>query len=110
MPARPRPTFASSRSAKSRRASRTYYRSSDTGACEPHTFGGYRTGRRLTPIPPRRMVRGMLEPGSGPGRLVRDDVAWADGTRGFAQLRDTERGDTCTMRSPNDPMGPAVCV
>lgn len=52
----------------------------------------------------------MLEPGSGPGRLVRDDVAWADGTRGFAQLRDTERGDTCTMRSPNDPMGPAVCV
>lgn len=90
----------------------TYHRSAVTGACERSVvIPDPTTGRRLTPIPPRRMVRGTLEPGSGPDRLVRDDVAWADGTRGFAQIRDTERGEPCTIRAASrNPMSRAVCV
>lgn len=83
-----------------------YQRSSRTGEC--YSIGAD-TARRVTPIPPRRLVRGELEPGSGPNRLVADTVAWADGTRGPAQIRDSVRGQPCTIRHAGGGQGPAVC-
>ena len=84
----------------------TIYQRSATGECRPVT---YETARRLTLISPRRMVRGELELGSGPNRLVADTIAWADGTRGPAQIRDTARGEACTIAYAWNGEGPAVC-
>jgi hypothetical protein len=85
----------------------TIYHRSRTGECRP---GGFRTARRLTPISPRWMVRGELELRSGPNRLVADTIAWADGTRGPARIRDTARGEPCTIEYPRNGDGPAVCA
>ncbi len=83
-----------------------YQRSSRTGECYSIGPG---TARRLTLVPPRRMVWGEMEPGSGPNRLVADTIAWADGTRGPAQIRDSDRREPCTIRGALNGRGPAVC-
>jgi hypothetical protein len=84
-----------------------YQRSARTGEC--YAIGG-RTARRVMPIPPRRMVRGDLELGSSPHRLVEDVVVWADGTRGPARIRDTLRGEECAIEAARSGGGPAVCA